>query len=159
MWIDVSEKYEVSNEGHIRNKRTGHVLKEFAGKNGYLRTQFDGKTRSVHRTVAEAFIEKVAGKDFVNHKDGNKRNNRVENLEWCTRSENMKHAYRHGLKCSFGEKNSRAKLSKEDVNEIRRVYVPADKDFGTKALSEKYGVARQTISAVINGQNWKGRPA
>lgn len=154
MWAEVSRKYEASSDGHIRNKQTGRVLKEFAGKGGYMRTQFDGKTRAVHRVIADVFIPKEPGKEFVNHKDGNKRNNSVENLEWCTRSENMKHAYAHGLKSSSGELNGRSKLTVENVRTIKAIYRKGDKDCGATALAKRYGVARQTICAVASGQNW-----
>lgn len=119
-----------------------------------MRTQIAKKTKTVHRLVALAFIPAEDGKDFVNHKDGNKQNNVVDNLEWCTRSENMKHAYEYGLKNSNGVKNGRSKLTEEDVSFIRTHHVRGDKDFGTTALARKFGVARQTISAVVSGQNW-----
>ena len=109
MWISISDKYEASLDGHIRNKNTKRILREFVGKDGYLRTQFDGKSRTVHRVIALAFIPQIESKDFINHKDGNKQNNSVDNLEWCTRSENMKHAYKHNLKSSIGIKNGRNK--------------------------------------------------
>lgn len=156
MWADISDKYQASSDGHIRNKKTGRVLSEFIGKDGYLRTQFDGKTRTVHRVIATAFIPVVDGKNFVNHKDGNKQNNAVKNLEWCTRSENMYHAYKHGLKKPpIGAKNGRCKLSPEEVSFIVDNYLPGDKVFGGSAMAKTFGVARQTISAVITGQNWK----
>lgn len=63
----------------------------------YLCIVLDGKNYWVHKLVALAFIPPVSGKRFVNHKDGNKMNNDVTNLEWCTRSENMIHAFRNGL--------------------------------------------------------------
>lgn len=155
MWISISEHYEASTEGHIRNKRTKHILKEFAGKDGYLRTQFDGKTQTVHRVIAKAFLPVENGKDFVNHKDGHKENNSVENLEWCTRSENMEHAYKMGLKTSpIGEKNGRSKLTKEDVEFIRMNFKKGSKEYGAKAISVIFHVAPQTISAVVTGQNW-----
>ena len=155
MWISISDKYEASLDGHIRNKNTKRILREFVGKDGYLRTQFDGKSRTVHRVIALAFIPKIEGKDFINHKDGNKQNNSVDNLEWCTRSENMKHAYKHNLKSSIGIKNGRNKLSYDDVLYIRTHYIPRDKHFGAKPLAKKFGVAHQTISAVACGQNFK----
>lgn len=155
MWIDISGGYEASSDGHIRNKKTKRVLREFASKDGYLRTQFNGKTRTVHRVIAEAFIPAVNGKDFVNHKDGNKRNNNIENLEWCTRAENIRHAYSHGLmKAPKGELNGRAKLSIKDVQFIKSYYKRRDKKYGAKALAKRFNVAHQTICAVVSGQNW-----
>lgn len=155
MWTDISDRYEASDDGHIRNKKTKRILREYVGKDGYLRTQFDGKTTTVHRAIATAFIPRVPNKHFINHKDGDKTNNQANNLEWCTRSENMKHAYEHQLKSSLGVKNGRCKLTGEQVNFIKATYLPGDDDFGAKALSKKFGVAPQTISAVACGQNWK----
>lgn len=154
MWVRILDNYEASDTGLIRNAKTGREVKQYVGKDGYLRTQIAGKTRTVHRLIACAFVAADPGKDFVNHKDGDKKNNRADNLEWVTRSENMKHAYDHGLKSSIGVKNGRSKLTKDDVAFIRKHYIPGDNEFGAKALSEKFGVASQTISAVFHKQNW-----
>lgn len=154
MWVGILDKYEVSDTGVIRNIKTGREIKQFLGKDGYFRTQIAGKTRLVHRLVAEAFIPTECEKPFVNHKDGDKSNNKVTNLEWCTRSENMIHAYQMGLKNSSGVKNGRCKLTENDVNFIRENYIAGDKSFGAKALAKRFGVAQQTICAVVNKQNW-----
>ena len=156
MWIDISNGYEASSDGHIRNKKTKHVLREFVGKDGYLRTQFDGKTRTVHRVIASAFVPTENGKIFVNHIDGNKSNNAASNLEWCTREENIQHAYKYGLiKPKIGTLNGRCKLSYEEVSFVLENYIPRHKEFGAKPLAEKFGVAPQTISAIASGQNWR----
>ena len=155
MWLTILDDYEISDEGEIRNAHTGRIIKQYVGKDGYLRTQIAGKTRLVHRLVALTFVPSDVGKDFVNHKDGNKQNNTADNLEWCTRSENMKHDYSHGLKSSAGEKNGRCKLSKDDVVYIRTHYVPKDDTYGATTLSKRFGVAPQTICAVVSNQNWK----
>ena len=155
MWKRISEKYEASSDGHIRNAESGHVLKEFMHKDGYYRTQFDGKTQTVHRVIAKAFVPKIEGKDFVNHKDGNKQNNCADNLEWVTRSENQKHAYKMNLRSSKGEKNPRSILNQNDADNIRAEYIKGDEEFGETGLAKKYGVSRQTISAVICGTTWK----
>lgn len=156
MWISISDKYEASDAGQIRNKKTGRVLRQFVGKDGYMRTQFDGKTRTVHRVIATGFVPAESGKDFVNHKDGNKLNNSAQNLEWCTRSENIKHAFSHGLKTTAGERNPRAKLNSGDVEYIKENYRRGDKEYGANSLAKKFGVARQTICAAVSGQNWCG---
>ena len=161
MWkvIDESDgEYEASPDGEIRNAKTKHILKQFKGKDGYMRTQIAGKinkTVLVHRIIAMTFIEPIEGKEFVNHKDGNKSNNSVENLEWVNRSENIKHAYENKLITRpTGTKNPRNKLSLEQVEFIKNNYKPRDKEFGAKALGEKFKVSPKTICAVFHGQNW-----
>lgn len=155
MWNKISDNYEASDLGEIRNRKTKRVLKQFRGKDGYYRTQFDGKTRLVHREIANAFLYAIDGKDFINHKDGDKSNNSVNNLEWCTRSENELHAYRMGLRSAKGTHNSRCKLTEDNVAYIRENYKARDPLFGGKALAERFNVAHQTICAVVHKQNWK----
>lgn len=155
MWVECFNNYEVSDDGRIRNNRTKRELKQFVGRDGYARAQFAGKTRLIHRVVAEAFLEEVSGKEFVNHIDGNKQNNCVSNLEWCTFGENLVHAYRCGLKSVAKENNPRCKLTSDDVDYIKQNYKRGDVNYGAKALARKFGVAHQTICAVVWGQNWK----
>lgn len=70
----------------------GNRLKQSLEPSGYLAMNIDGKHKYVHRLVAEAFIPNPDNKPFVNHKDGNKQNNHVDNLEWCTQAENIRHS-------------------------------------------------------------------
>lgn len=103
--------YEVSNDGRVRTVEhitNGHAIMstelsiKIYKSQRYARVRLyrDGKSKDymVHRIVAEAFIPNPDNKPQVNHIDGNRSNNRVENLEWCTASENQRHAYRTGLK-------------------------------------------------------------
>jgi hypothetical protein len=92
--------YEVSNMGDVFNCKKGFVLKKSCS-HGYdtvrLTKETIRKNGSVHRIVSEAFVSNPLGLKEVNHKNANKKDNRVENLEWCTRAENMIHANNLGL--------------------------------------------------------------
>lgn len=93
-----NEKYAISNLGKIINNKTGELVNQY-NLGGYRATQIDGKRELVHRLVALTFIGIPFNyKDLqVNHKNGDKSDNTVENLEWCTNSENVLHAYRNNL--------------------------------------------------------------
>jgi len=112
-------------------------------------------TTLVHRLVAKAFINNLNNCPQVNHKDGNKQNNKLENLEWVTQSENEKHAYRTGLKSKRGEKNCFAKLTQKAVMDIRGKI--KDKENTKKyrtIIADSYNVTERTISRIVNNENW-----
>lgn len=93
--------YSVSDDGQVRNDKTGIIKQNTENSHGYDKVDLykDSKrtTVGVHRLVAKAFIENPDNKPHVNHKDGNKRNNKPENLEWVTAKENVQHAEQNGL--------------------------------------------------------------
>lgn len=98
MWKPIDGwPYSVSNKGDVRNNRTGHIKSVTINKNGYAQVHLfnDGKVwfPLVHRLVAAAFIPNDQNNAQVNHIDGNKANNTVENLEWVTNGQNQKHKY------------------------------------------------------------------
>lgn len=158
---DYGDFYLVSNLGRIKNAKTGYIRKNTLDKkNGYyymclaLGNRDSCKIIKPHRAVAQAFIPNPNNLPDVNHKDGNKTNNNVNNLEWCTKQENIIHAYKNGLNPT-GEKSTSSKLTQEDVDFIRGNHVPRDCEFGSAALAKKYEVHPSTISKIVHDKNWK----
>lgn len=107
IWKDVAGyegRYKVSNKGRVKSLISGKILKNQSDKYGYQYVKLSNGKRgsykhmSIHRLVALAFIPNPENKPEVNHKDGNKRNNYVDNLEWVTPKENVEHAYRNNLR-------------------------------------------------------------
>lgn len=92
---------QINKLGQVRSSITGALRKTGLSNSGYvcINLRYKGVQRNhfIHRLVMIAFTERVVGKDFINHIDGNKQNNALSNLEWCDRSHNMKHAYKIGL--------------------------------------------------------------
>ncbi|MBR1497753.1 MAG: HNH endonuclease [Oscillospiraceae bacterium] len=137
----------------------GRTLKPYrTGKgSGYLTVNLHGNCKDVnmkvHRLVATAFIPNPLNKPEVNHIDGNKKNNHVSNLEWATGAENVDHAYSNSLMKS-GDESKSAKLTKEQVNYIRKVHVKGDSTFGAKPLAKRFGVSDVTIRNIVNGKKW-----
>ena len=87
--------YYISTDGVVKNIETGRILHQYEDKNGYMRVTLTKNRKQkrfgVHRLVAEAFIPNTEGKPQVNHIDGNKKNNSVDNLEWATGKQNQQH--------------------------------------------------------------------
>lgn len=106
----------------------------------------------VHRLVAEAFIPNPENKPQVNHIDGNRENNTVQNLEWCTNRENRDHAIKNHLTIPMGEKHHNAKLTWKQIEEIRQKYIP--RVYSQRKLASEYGVDQATIWAVLQKQTW-----
>jgi hypothetical protein len=104
----------------------------------------------VHRIIAEAFVSRIENKNVVNHKDGNKKNNTLLNLEWCTQSENCIHASKIGLLSDKkGEKHPKSKLTNEDVLTIRSLDVN-----NFFLLAEEYNVSYSTIMRIMSRKSW-----
>ena len=94
--------YEINKNGEVRNAKNKNTIVGDINNCGYYRVSLYNQGQSKryfrHRLVAEQFLDKPEGKDFVNHIDGDKSNNSLENLEWVSQSENEKHAFENGLK-------------------------------------------------------------
>lgn len=166
-WIKNYEGlYQISNYGRIKSfprefeidYKKITIRKPILNKRGYLRVTLYknniGEMFPIHRLVAQTFIPNFYNKPCVNHKDGNKLNNCVENLEWATIKENNAHALEIGHHQS-GVNAYNSKLTEENVKYIRQFYILGDKNFGVNALSKKFNISRACIQDVIKGKSYK----
>ena len=121
--------YAITENGEIINNRNGKKLRPQPNGKGYLRVSIGGKLQFIHRLVAEKYNPNPENKPQVNHKDGNKLNNSVDNLEWVSNMENRQHAVKNLLHLS-GEKCPWSKITKKDVDFIRE-----NKQYTAKQIS------------------------
>ena len=168
-WLPVFRyegKYEVSSRGRVRSyKRVGRtqgrpkVLRlNLRGSDGgywYIQLRRNGQsfTHKVARLVADAFLPNTDKLPIVNHKDGIKTNDHVTNLEWCNQGDNLRHAYRTGLKIPVrGEASPHHRLSNGDVRTIRRMI---KEQCGIRFTARTYGVSHTTIRRIASRSKWK----
>lgn len=177
MWKKIPNysRYDASNLGEIRThdwKGSGvtKIMSPSKDAGGYLRTMLkrdDGviHTIKVHRIIASTFIKNPNNKSSVNHKNGVKSDNRVENLEWCTHAENIKHAKEHGLRWKpKGEMNPSAKVTEDIVIKIRKEWElkpkhpsgrPKKVGITRAELAKKYNVSEHIIKRIVTRKTWK----
>ena len=177
VWKDIPNYegyYQISNLGRIKSvarkvkyqnsyRNVKEKLKKtFIGKQGYERVELskNGKIKkyNVHRIVANVFISNPLNKETVNHINGIKTDNRVENLEWATRSENELHAYKIGLAKNSEKQRNVARLYCKE-NKIKSI-IQLDLDGNSikewksaKEVEEKINISRKNISQCITGKN------
>lgn len=162
--------YQVSNEGYIKSLpkswfvknggefgHNGKLLKPNLTGRGYykciLSKDLKTKTFLVHRLVAEAFIPNPENKPQVNHINGIKTDNRVENLEWATAKENITHADSTNLRNNRGELNGITTLKEEDVLKIRELYSTGK--YSSRKLASMFNVkSKSTILRIVNRVYW-----
>ena len=170
IWKDVvgfEGTHEVSSEGRVRSRpfmmrhwsgkvipQSERIVKQSRHSGGYCVVALrDGKKHYVHRLVASAFIGESNEKQDVNHINGVKSDNRVENLEYCDRLHNVRHAIRTGLQDNSGERNGRAKHKAERVAAACRLALGG---MSYAEASRKSGVCQETIRLAVAGKRWKG---
>lgn len=155
---DLGGLYQACPTGRIWSTRSRKYLKPWITENGYYQVVVRGKGLRVHRLVALAYIPNPAGKPFINHKNGVKTDNRVENLEWCTRQENAQHSIHvlgHWVN-NRGTKGCNAKLTDNQVYEMRDL---KNEGFSYSRLSRIFNVSPQTVVAIVKRRNWGHLPA
>lgn len=137
-WKDIKGyegRYQVSNMGDVRSLISGKTLKPSTNSNGYLRVCLMPfrKWPLVHRIVAEAFLEREDGKNIVNHKDGNRKNNMVDNLEWCTQSYNLRYSD-VGVRIN---KDKRCSIVATNLHTGEKLYFESERDAERKGFNRK----------------------
>ena len=158
-WFDIKGfegYYEINLEGKVRNYRSKRELKPILYSHGYLvvRLRKNNKVHQkyIHRLIATTFIDNPNPKNtVVNHIDGNKLNNNINNLEWTTIGRNVSMAWGAGLNDCRGAKNGRAIVNEDDVREMRKLH----KEGKTiKELAITYGLSRNATSCIVNYKTW-----
>jgi hypothetical protein len=149
--------YQVSSTGQVRSlKRGGRLMSPAVSRTGYYQVNLylEGRVKHfyVHRLVAAAFIKPIPEGMEVNHKDGDKSNNDVDNLEIVTAEENLRHARETGLMPSGGERSPVAKLTEEEVGEIREAKVRGER---AALVAARFGVCERTIYGIWERKTWR----
>jgi hypothetical protein len=149
--------YSITECGKVFSHRRDRFLKpQIVGRRYYAVTLYINGTwvyRKVHRLVAFAYIPNPNNYKQVNHKNGIKTDNRAENLEWCTSSQNIQHAVDTGLLKVSGEDCHLSRLKNKEVLKIRELHETGK--FTQKDLGKKFNTCRRNISFIINRKSWK----
>lgn len=144
------DDYTITEYGEVINNRWGgRKVKPQPNGKGYLRVHIAGRMYFVHRLVAEKYVQNPNNLPQVNHKDGDKTNNRAENLEWVSNVENRNHAVKSGLQI-HGERCPWAKLTQKDVDYIRE-----HNEIPSTKIAPMFGVSHSLIRAIRRRTVWK----
>lgn len=156
--IRIFDNYYATEDGRIYSGKRNKYLATRRSNRGYLlvNLSIDGERRtfSVHTLIAKAYIPNPNNLPQVNHIDGNKENNSVDNLEWCTASENCVHALSEELRIpAKGKSTSNGRFEDEDIIMIRELY--SSKQKTQYELAKMYGVTRSAIQQILNRTTYK----
>lgn len=144
------------NNGHDNNTYIGKIRKFGMNSCGYKTIDLckDGKCKyfTVHALVAKAFLGLCPKDKQINHIDGDKSNNCANNLEYVTKSENVKHAYKLGLMRQDGKNNTNSKLDEGIVLKIRRLYKSGF--YTQEKIAKQFDISRPNVSYIVNNKIW-----
>ena len=156
--LNSKNRFQISNKGLLRNKLTNHVYKLHKNKQGYLAvcvslgSRESKKVIKIHRAVATTFLNNPNDHPVINHIDGHKLNNNIENLEWCTHSHNTIHAYKNGLiDINKGDKSRVSKLTEFEIRFILENYKSGDRVLGQRGLGRIFEVHHGYIASILKG--------
>ena len=148
------ENYLVFEDGVVLNQNTGRELKPDKTNRGYYRITVckDNKTKrfSLHRLVAELFIPNPNQLETVNHNDGNKKNNSINNLEWMSQDDNQEHAVVTGL-CPSGEQNGNSKWKENTIHEVCKLI---EQGLTRGPILKATGVTKSTFDDIRRRKTW-----
>lgn len=151
-------RYTISNLGIVRSLLTNQIMKPYITKAGYARVNLryahsrDFKSLLVHRLVAMNFLPNPNNYKEINHKDCNRVNNKLSNLEWCDRFYNIKYAYQYGKASNKGIRNPNSKLNEDDIIAIKAL-ANTGKFFNTQ-IGKLFKVSSSTIDQIVKCKTW-----
>lgn len=147
------EKYVIFDDGRIWSRSKHHFMSRCLNTDGYPSTLFNRKSKTFHILVGLAFVPNPHNYKELNHLDGDKTNTHHLNLQWCTRSQNIKHAYKLGLRDSKGSMNASSKVQVWQVKAIRFFYQYLN--YTQKELGRIYGITQTQVGYIVNYKSWK----
>ena len=154
IWKEYSRHYKVSSHARVMNSLTGYILAQNVNGGGYYYCSLSMPMKynlTVHRAVATLFIPNPLGKEQVNHKNGNKLDNSIENLEWVSQEENLRHAVDNKLMPSGVD----SYLAKLDDVKVEAIKLRLRDGVGVSKIAKQYGVHAGTISGIKSKRTWK----
>lgn len=169
IWKDIPNYegiYQISNKGRVKSilkngvgrKKRDYILSNCLRADGKMeypsvRLCINGKPKKnyIHRLMASAFIPNPENKPIINHKDGNKSNNSLDNLEWCDYSHNINHAYQNNLR-AVGESHHKAKFTNKDVLQIRADFANG---INRKEIMNKFNLSQNQYARIVYKRTWK----
>lgn len=151
-------RYTISNLGIVRSLLTGKEMKPYITSKGYARVNLrfahsrEYKSLLVHRLVAGNFIPNPNNYKEINHKDCNRLNNKVDNLEWCDRFYNIKYAFEKGRASNKGVRNPNSKLNEDDIEAIKAMMKTGR--FFQSDIAKLFNVHKNTIQMIDSNKTW-----